>query len=173
MSVTSNIVQLTLLEHNRFEGISALDLNAVEQDTLIGLALSVLASRHPKGEPLTTPAKMQEYFQLGYGQLEHEVFSLVLLDNRHRLIDVEEMFRGTVDGASVYPREVVKTALKRNASAVVFVHNHPSGIAEPSEADKHITEQLKHALALVGVRVLDHLVVSHESAVSFAQRGLL
>ncbi len=173
MSVTSNIVQLTLLDQHRFEDLSVSDLSPVEQDFLIGLALSVLASRHPKGEPLTSPAQMRDYFQLRYGELEHEVFSLVLLDNRHRLINVEEMFRGTIDGASVYPREVVKDVLKWNASAVAFVHNHPSGITEPSEADKRITERLKDALALIDVKVLDHLIVSHESTVSFAEQGLL
>ncbi|MCG7904852.1 DNA repair protein RadC [Candidatus Thiodiazotropha endoloripes] len=173
MSVTSNIEQLTLLEHNRFEGMSTLDLNMVEQDTLISLALSVLANRYQKGQPLTSPAMMREYFQVRYGELEHEVFSMVMLDNRHRLIDVEEMFRGTIDGASVYPREVVKAALKWNAAAVAFIHNHPSGITQPSDADKRITERLKDALALIDVRVLDHLIVTHESTVSFAERGLL
>lgn len=173
MSATPNIVQLTLLDHNRFEDLSASDLSPLEQDSLIGLALSVLVSRHPKGESLTSPAQMRDYFQLRYGELEHEVFSLVLLDNRHRLINVEEMFRGTIDGASVYPREVVKDVLKWNAAAVAFVHNHPSGITEPSEADKRITERLRHALALIDVRVLDHLIVSHESTVSFAERGLI
>ncbi len=173
MSVTANIVQLTMLDHNRFDDLSALDLSQVEQESLIRLALSVLAIRHPKGEPLTSPAKMREYFQLRYGELEHEVFSLVLLDNRHRLINVEEMFRGTIDGASVYPREVVKAVLMWNAAAVAFVHNHPSGIAEPSEADKRITERLKDALALIDVKVLDHLIVSYESSVSFAEQGLL
>ncbi|PUB72149.1 MAG: DNA repair protein RadC [gamma proteobacterium symbiont of Ctena orbiculata] len=173
MSITSNIVKPTLLEHNRFYGLSASDLRPAEQESLIGLALSVLAMRNQKGEPLTSPAKMREYFQLSYGELEYEVFSMVMLDNRHRLIDVEEMFRGTVDGASVYPREVVKAALKCNAAAAVFIHNHTSGICGPSEADKRITAQLKDALALVGVRVLDHLIVSHESAVSFAELGLL
>ena len=173
MSVTSNIVQLTLLDHHRFDGLSASHLSPLEQESLIGLALSVLAMRHQKGEPLTSPAQMRDYFQLRYGELEHELFSLVLLDNRHRLINVEEMFRGTIDGASVYPREVVKAALKWNASAVAFVHNHPSGITEPSVADKRITERLKDVLALIDVRVLDHLIVSHESTVSFAERGLL
>ncbi|MCG8053938.1 MAG: DNA repair protein RadC [Candidatus Thiodiazotropha taylori] len=153
--------------------MSTLDLNRVEQDTLIRLALSVLANRYQKGQPLTSPATMREYFQVRYGELEHEVFSMVMLDNRHRLIDVEEMFRGTIDGASVYPREVVKAALKRNAAAVAFIHNHPSGSTEPSDADKRITERLKDALALIDVRVLDHLIVTHESTVSFAERGLL
>jgi DNA repair protein RadC len=173
MSVTSNIVQLPLLEHHRFDGLSASNLSLLEQESLIRLALSVLAVRHQKGEPLTSSALMRDYFQLRYGELEHEVFSLVLLDNRHRLINVEEMFRGTIDGASVYPREVVKAALKWNASAVAFVHNHPSGITEPSGSDKRITERLKDALALIDVKVLDHLIVSHESTVSFAEQGLL
>jgi DNA repair protein RadC len=169
MSVSPNIV----VDKNRFNNLSVSDLSAVEQASLVELALAVLAMRHQKGESLTSPAMMREYCQLRYGEYEHEVFSLVLLDNRHRVIKLEEMFRGTIDGASVHPREVVKAALKCNAVAVVFVHNHPSGITEPSVADKCITEQLRSALALIDVRVLDHLIVSHESSLSFAERGLI
>lgn len=96
----------------------------------------------------------------------------MFLDNRHRVITFEEMFRGTIDGASVYPREVVKAALQHNAAAVIFAHNHPSGVAEPSQADQAITKRLIEALLLVDVRVLDHLVVG-EQVVSFAERGLI
>ncbi|MES9981198.1 MAG: JAB domain-containing protein [Candidatus Thiodiazotropha sp. 6PLUC5] len=96
MSATSKIVQLTLLDHNRFEGLSVSDISPAEQDSLLGLALSVLANRHPKGDPITSPVQMREYLQLRYGDLEYEMFSVVLLDNRHRLIDVEEIFRGTI-----------------------------------------------------------------------------
>ena len=101
------------------------------------------------------------------------MFSVIFLDNRHRVISFEIMFRGTIDGSSVYPREVVKTALKHNAAATIFAHNHPSGDPEPSKADESITQRLKEALALVDIRVLDHLVVGSSEIVSFAERGLL
>lgn len=104
------------------------------------------------------------------GNYDREVFALLLLDNQHRLIEFNELFYGTIDSASVYPREVVKLALERNAAAVIFAHNHPSGDATPSQADKRITSRLKDALALIDVRVLDHFVVG-ETCVSFAERG--
>ncbi len=103
----------------------------------------------------------------------HEVFAALFLDNRHRLIAYEELFRGSVAGASVHPREVVRRCLHHNAAAVIFAHNHPSGVAEPSRADREITERLKDALALVDVRLLDHFVVGDGEPVSFAERGLL
>jgi DNA repair protein RadC len=105
--------------------------------------------------------------------LEHEVFVLILLDTRHHILSIEELFRGTIDGASVYPREVVKTALRVNAAAVICTHNHPSGVAEASNADELITRRLKDALALVDVRLLDHLLVTREQVYSFAESGLL
>jgi DNA repair protein RadC len=103
----------------------------------------------------------------------HEVFAALFLDNQHRLLLYKELFQGTIDGASVYPREVVKQVLKINAAAVIFAHNHPSGVAEPSQADRHITQQLRDALALVEVRVLDHFVVGEGEVTSFAERGWL
>lgn len=103
----------------------------------------------------------------------HEVFAVLFLDNQHRMLSYRELFQGTIDGASVYPREVVKQVLQANAAAVIFAHNHPSGIAEPSQADRHITQQLRDALALVDVRVLDHFVVGEGEVTSFAERGWL
>jgi DNA repair protein RadC len=103
----------------------------------------------------------------------YEVFCCLHLDNRHRLIAFDELFRGTIDGASVHPREVVRQALARNAAAVILAHNHPSGVAEPSQADELITHRLKEALALVDIRLLDHLIVGDGSCVSFAEKGLL
>lgn len=103
----------------------------------------------------------------------HEVFAALFLDNQHRLLHYRELFQGTIDGASVYPREVVKQVLQLNAAAVIFAHNHPSGIAEPSQADRHITQQLRDALALVDVRVLDHFIVGEGQVTSFAERGWL
>ena len=105
--------------------------------------------------------------------LPHEVFCCVYLDNRHRVIAFEELFRGTIDGASVHPREVVKHALSKNAAAVILVHNHPSGICEPSQADELITRRLKDALGLVDIRVLDHLIIGDERCESLAERGLV
>ncbi len=111
-----------------------------------------------------------EYLKLKLGAYDREVFALMLLDNQHRLIQFDILFFGTIDAASIYPREVAKAALSHNAAAVIFAHNHPSGIAEPSQADRHITDKLIKALGLIDVRVLDHVVVG-EDCVSFAERG--
>jgi DNA repair protein RadC len=137
-----------------------------------------LSRRHYAAELLTGPAleapKVTQAFLIA--QLRdrpYEVFCVLHLDNRHRLIAFEELFRGTIDGASVHPREVVKQALARNAAAVILAHNHPSGVAEPSQADELITYRLRDALGLVDIRVLDHLIVGDNRCVSFAERGLL
>ena len=122
---------------------------------------------------LQNPKTVRDYLSVHYAGQEREVFGCLFLDNRHRLIAVEEMFLGTVDGASVHPREVVKRALKLNAAAVILAHNHPSGVAEPSQADELITARLRDALALVDIRVLDHLVVGGTTVTSFAERGLI
>ncbi|WP_127999010.1 RadC family protein [Piscinibacter defluvii] len=120
-----------------------------------------------------SPERVREYLGLQLGRLEHEVFAVLFLDAQHRLIRFDEMFRGTLSQTSVYPREVVRRALELNAGAVILAHNHPSGLAEPSRADEFLTQSLKSALALVDVRVLDHLVVARGQVVSFAERGLL
>jgi DNA repair protein RadC len=120
-----------------------------------------------------TPAQVKHYAQLQLGAHAHEVFAVLFLDAQHHLLRFEEMFRGTLTQTSVYPREVVKRALELNACALIFAHNHPSGVAEPSRADEHLTQTLKSALALVDVRVLDHLVVGRGVVISFAERGLL
>lgn len=136
-------------------------------------ARALIHQRYRSGAPaLTSPTRTREFLRLQLGALEHEVFAMIALDNRHRLIEYIELFRGTVDGASVHPREVVKEALRLNAAAVILAHNHPSGVAEPSQADELITQRLREALALVEIRVLDHLIVG-ESVASFAERGLL
>jgi DNA repair protein RadC len=122
---------------------------------------------------LANPRTVRDYLAVHYAGMEREVFSCLFLDNRHRLIVLEEMFLGTIDGASVHPREVVKRALKLNAAAVILAHNHPSGVAEPSQADEMITARIRDALALVDIRVLDHLVVGGATVTSFAERGLL
>lgn len=142
-------------------------------DELIAAARSALAHKIRRGELLESPRAVSDYLSLKLADRSHEVFAVLYLDNRHRLIALDELFRGTIDGATVHPREVVKEALGHNASAVIFAHNHPSGIAEPSQADELITRRLKEALALVDIRVLDHLVVAAGDCVSFAERGLL
>ncbi|WP_027848061.1 RadC family protein [Marinospirillum minutulum] len=126
-----------------------------------------------RGEGLTSPEAAGRYLKLQLRDLPHEVFALLLLDNQHRVLHFEVLFRGTLDGASVYPREVVKLVLAHNAAAVIMAHNHPSGIAEPSNADELITKRLKEALACIDVRVLDHLIIGDGEPVSFAARGLL
>jgi DNA repair protein RadC len=116
---------------------------------------------------------VRDYLRVAFAILEHEVFALILVDNRHRLLAQIDLFRGTIDGAAVHPREVVKEALRYNAAAVILVHNHPSGIAEASRADQLITQRLREALQLVDIRVLDHLLVAGNEVVSFAESGLL
>ena len=140
-------------------------------------AVLEMAKRHlleqlSRGDVLSSPSQTRQYLAAQLGNYPHEVFACLFLDNRNRVIAFEKMFYGTIDGASVYPREVVRLALKKNAAAIIFAHNHPSGVAEPSHADEQITKRLKEALALVDVRVLDHFVIGDE-VVSFAERGLL
>ena len=131
----------------------------MSDSTIIREALEYLESLYQRGQAFTSPNQAGEFFCLRLGRYEHEVFACAFLDNRHNLIAVEEMFRGTIDGASIHPREVAKAALQHNAAAVIFAHNHPSGNAEPSQADKTITKRLKQALALIDVRTLDHFIV--------------
>ncbi len=122
---------------------------------------------------LTSPQAVRDYLRLTLGGREHEVFVAVFLDAQHRVLSAEEMFRGTLTQTSVYPREIVKAALRANAAAVIFAHNHPSGVAEPSQADELLTRQLKESLAMVDVKVLDHFIVAGRATLSFAERGLL
>ena len=126
-----------------------------------------------KGRALTSPKAVFSHLQALLADYEHEVFALLMLDSRHRVIAFEEMFRGTLDSASVYPREVVKIALEFNAAAIILVHNHPSGDPQPSMADRNLTTKLQAALNLVGVRTLDHIVVGQEDCVSLVERGYL
>jgi DNA repair protein RadC len=142
-------------------------------DEILHAARAILARRIRRGRALGNPRHTREYLQLELAPRDHEVFAILFLDNRHRVIEFVPLFRGTVDGASVYPREVVKEALRRNAAAVILAHNHPSGVAEPSQADELITNRVREALALIDVRVLDHFVVTGDDVVSFAERGLL
>ncbi len=132
-----------------------------------------LSASLKEGDVLTSPDLVRNYVSAQLRHQPHEIFAILFLDNQNRLIAYDELFYGTIDGASVYPREVVKKALARNASAVILVHNHPSGVAEPSQADQRITQRLQAALNLVDIRVVDHMVVGDKEVVSFAERGLL
>jgi len=145
-----------------------------QETAVINKALNILRSKlREPGVSMTNSDAAAKYLELNLASLEHEVFAMMLLDNQHRLIQYVELFRGTIDGAAVYPREVVKLVLMENAAAVIFAHNHPSGLAEPSQADIAITRRLKAALEQIDVRVLDHIVVGAGETTSFAERGLL
>lgn len=137
------------------------------------LARRSLAEQLTDRPSLRDPRDSGDYLNARLRHLPYEVFACLYLDNRHRVLAFEELFRGTVDGASVHPREVVRACLKHNAAAVIFAHNHPSGVAEPSAADQAVTRELGQALRLIGVRVLDHLVIGHAEPVSMAARGML
>jgi len=142
-----------------------------EQDVLAA-AESILGERLKRQGSIGSPADANDFLRMRLGALPHEEFHILWLDNRHRIIDWQKLFTGTIDGASIYPREVVRSALTVNACAAILAHNHPSGVAEPSAADRAITKELRDALTLIGVRVLDHIVVGAE-CVSMAGRGMM
>lgn len=147
------------------------EFRIAESCEIFDRAKALIAQRYRAGSPvLGSPALTRDYLRLHLGPCEYEQFGVLHLDSRHKLISVETLFRGTLASASVYPREVVKTALASNAAALILYHNHPSGVAEPSRADELITMRIRDALALVDVRVLDHLIVS-ESIYSFSEHG--
>jgi DNA repair protein RadC len=140
---------------------------------VLGRARSLLAQRFRAGSPaLTSPSLTREYLRMLVGSLDHEVFGAIYLDTRHRVITAETLFQGTIDRASVHPREVVKSALAHNAAGLILFHNHVSLVSEPSQADELITRRLKEALSLVDIRVLDHLIIA-EPIFSFSESGLL
>ncbi|MBZ5875240.1 RadC family protein [Chromohalobacter israelensis] len=145
----------------------------VTEAELLSIAKGMARRRLSRGRKISQPALAFEYLQVLMQDYEHEVFSAVFLDSQHRVIRFEELFRGTIDSASVYPREVVKQALACNAAAVILVHNHPSGDPEPSDTDRRITQRLKEALGLMEIRVIDHIVVGSEGCESFAELGYL
>lgn len=184
-----NVLQLAQELLDRFGGLSGLlhaslaDLAQVkglggsakraEVAAVLELARRALAERLKQRPAFDSPDAVKNYLRLAIGTRSHEVFAVLFLDAQHRLIAMEELFRGTLTQTSVYPREVVTRALHLHAAAVVLAHNHPSGCAEPSRADEALTHALKAALALVDVRVLDHVVVARDTALSMAERGLL
>jgi len=144
-----------------------------DADSVLAAAHEILATRIRYGDVLSSPGAVRDYLRLLLHDRQHEVFIVVTLDAQNRVLASEELFRGTLTQTSVYPREVVKCALRHNAAAVILAHNHPSGIAEPSHADEILTQSLKQALALVDIKVLDHFIVAAGSALSFAERGLI
>lgn len=173
---------------SRFGGIRPLfSANSIDLCAALGVgtarlailrALPEIATRFfeatlPIGESIRSPADTEMFLRAKLRDLPHELFCCVYLDNRHRVLRFAEMFRGTIDGTSVYPREVVKEALAINAAAVILAHNHPSGVTEPSQADERITRRLKAALELVDIRLLDHLIIGDGDSTSLASRGLL
>lgn len=144
----------------------------VQLQGVLEMSRRYLRERVQRGDVLEDPDAVRFYLASKLRDRHAEVFACVFLDNRHRVIQYEELFYGTIDGASVYPREVVRSAIRYNAAAVIFAHNHPSGVAEPSQSDERITQRLREALTLIDVRVLDHFVVG-DQVVSFVERGLL
>lgn len=174
---------------SRFGGLTALFSATLEEvsavsglgqakyaqlQAVLELARRTLREELAEGVNLSSPAAVRDYLRLSLGKLPYEMFCVLYLDAQNRLLRADELFRGTLTQTSVYPREVVKLALGQNAAAVIFAHNHPSGIAEPSRADENLTRMLKQALSLVDVKVLDHFIVAGKGApLSFAERGLL
>ncbi|PKG84383.1 hypothetical protein CXF85_08665 [Colwellia sp. 75C3] len=141
-------------------------------DQVLEKAIEVIDARYCTGAKFTSSQATKDYLKHKLGGLEREVFAVMFMDNQHALIEYNEMFFGTIDAASVYPREIIKQALKVNAAAVILAHNHPSGLSEASIADKQVTERIKKALALIDITVLDHIIIAKEP-LSFAETGLL
>lgn len=174
-----------LARYGDLAGVMAAELCDLEQQPGMGpakaarlvavreLAVRQQWSKTTRRDVLTSSAATREYLRLRYRHNQREIFSCLFLNNQHHVVKLEELFAGTIDGAAVYPREVVKRCLYHNAAAVIFAHNHPSGVAEPSQADIAITSKLRSALGTIEVRVLDHLVIGSESVVSMAERDLL
>ena len=162
-----------MLNHNLFILKADGAMVPASSETILIAARHVLAHRVRRGALLQSPRKAGEYLTARLGHLDYEVFGLILLDKRRRVIECVDLFRGTIDGASVHPREIVKLALTKSAAACIVYHNHPSGVQEPSQADELITARVKEALALIDVRLVDHLILAGPNVLSFSQRGLL
>jgi DNA repair protein RadC len=161
-------------ERTRFCATRGLGIAKYAQlQAVLEMARRHLAEQLRREDPLENPDVTRRYLASHMRHLPHEIFACLFLDNRHRVISYEELFRGTIDGASVHPREVVKRALHYNAAAVILAHNHPSGVAEPSRADIQLTRRLVDALALVDIRVLDHFIIGDGDGVSLAERGCM
>src|ERR1700722_13745799 len=159
--------------HNLFVRGADGAVEPASSQQILAAARQVLAHRVRRGAALTSPHKVREYLSMRLGFLDYEIFAVILLDRRHRVIEYVELFRGTIDGASVHPREIVKLALEKGAAACLLFHNHPSAVNEPSHADEFITTRVRDALALIDVRTLDHLIVGAGGVLSMAEKGLL
>jgi len=146
---------------------------ALTEKQIMSAAKALIKKKFTKGASITSPDATADYFRSRYVNYEYEAFICIFLDNQHRIIKEVEMFRGTINSASIYPREVVKKALELNAAAVIFAHNHPSGLPTPSQEDKDITQKLKQALNLVDIRTLDHFIIGGAGYYSFSERGLI
>ncbi len=149
------------------------DAKYAQLQAVLELARRHLHERLIRGDAIKNPNETKSYLTSRLRDYPYEVFACLFLDSRHRVISYEELFRGTIDGATVHPREVLRRALQHNAAAVILAHNHPSGVAEPSDADRRITRRLQDALGLIDIRVLDHVVIGDQCVVSFAERGLI
>ncbi|ATM77665.1 hypothetical protein CRN79_18280 [Serratia fonticola] len=148
-------------------------IDRCNEDLILQQAQAIIENRYIRGQQLLSVQEVRDYLMIKFAPLEHEVFGCLLLDNQQRILAYQELFRGTINGVNVYPREVVKLSLHHNAVALILVHNHPSGEPEPSQADLAITKRLVSALELVDVRILDHFIVAGTQTVSMAERGLL
>lgn len=169
----TKVVSIKSEEPDRFFDLYPGDLTASEQASVVCLALMTLAHKHRPGMLLKDPNDARQLLQIKLSDRLHEVFGVICLDNRNCILSIDDLFQGTIDGTSVHPRVVVQHALQKNAAAVIFYHNHPSGVAEPSRSDEALTARLKDALALIDIRVLDHVVVGIEGVTSMAERGML
>ena len=154
------------------EGFYSVAESVSEQD-IVEFAKHIIAKQFERGVTITSPKASVDFLQSQIGHYEHEVFAALFLDSKHRVIAFEELFTGTIDQASVYPREVAKRALHHNAAAIIFTHNHPSGVTDPSQSDIALTETLVAAMNLLGVRALDHIVVANNQSQSLAELGYI
>jgi len=168
---TTTIYQRRLVD--QFEGLSPAHLIESEKNSVVKLALSVLTEKYQVGEKMDDVEQVRQFFQLKLAERKNEVFAVLFLTNRHTVIAYEELFQGTINGASVHIRVVAQKSLEFNSASVIFAHNHPSGDPNPSESDRSITQKLKEALGIFEIRVLDHIVVGTSGTVSLAERGLL
>jgi DNA repair protein RadC len=174
LAACGSLSALLTAERVTFSQIPGLgDAKYAQVQAVLEMSRRALRETLDRGASLSSPHAVRDYLRLKLQGRPHEVFVAVFLDAQNRVLGVEELFRGTLTQTSVFPREIVKRTLHHNAAAVIFAHNHPSGVAEPSRADEALTQTLKHTLALVDVKVLDHFVVGGDAAMSFAERGLL
>lgn len=169
----NKIVSIKSKDPDRFYDLGPNDLTVSEKASVVCLALLTLKQKHRPGALLKDWHDARPFLQVKLSDCRHEVFGVICLDSQHRVLGFDDLFQGTIDGAMVYPRVVAQHALQKNAAAVIFYHNHPSGVAEPSQSDVALTARLKDALSFFDIRVLDHMVVGAEGIVSMAERGML